>query len=176
MSFPKDISIFVVHNFPLPQCTPILVITATNTLLIKRSLTSTIRNTNIANLIPNLIPVRTRRRNGGYRTQRPISTPSNEEPAEEVQIVDVRCTLGHRPSDRTNKSDDVDQDTADIGRVAAPMEAKGEEIWGPALGAVQILDLEVAFAHDVVVADDDAGDGGEEDRVSAKIGREIVGG
>ena len=137
ISFTRDILVLFIHNLPLPHPTSILhMITPTNTLLIKWPLTSTIRNADIANLIPNLIPVRTRRWDGGYLAQRPVCTPSNEEPAEEVQIVDVCRALGHRLSNRTHKPDDVDQDPADIGRVAAPMEAESEVVWGVVLGAV----------------------------------------
>ena len=136
MPLPSLISILII-NLPLPHPTPILhMITPTNALLIKRPLTRPIRNTDVANLIPNLIPVRTRRRNGRDLAQRPIRTPSNQEAAEEIQVVDVCCALGHRLSDRTHEPDDVDQDPADVGRVAAPVEAEGEVVRGMVLGAV----------------------------------------
>lgn len=45
------------------------------------------------------------------------------------------------------------------------MEAEGEVIGRGGLGGVELADLVVALADPVVVADDDAGDGGEEDGV-----------
>ena len=45
------------------------------------------------------------------------------------------------------------------------METVGIDVGGVFTGAVQVLDYEVAFSDEVVVADHDAGDGGEEDGV-----------
>ena len=55
------------------------------------------------------------------------------------------------------------------------MEAEREVVGGRGLRRVQVADLVVAFAHEVVVCDEDAGDGGEEDGVGAEVGREVVG-
>lgn len=43
------------------------------------------------------------------------------------------------------------------------------------MGTVQGLGAEIASADEVVVADDDAGDGGKEDRVGAEVNDEVVG-
>ncbi len=56
------------------------------------------------------------------------------------------------------------------------MEAEGVEIGGGGGCGVEVADLEVAVADEVVVGDDDAGDGGEEDGVSGEVGGEVVGG
>jgi len=47
------------------------------------------------------------------------------------------------------------------------VEAEGEVVGGGFTGRVKIFDLVVAMADEVVVTDDDAGDGGEEDGVGA---------
>ena len=64
-----------------------------------------------------------------------------------------------------NEANDVDQDTANISRIATPVEAKGKVIRGAIAGGVEIPDLVVAAADNVVVTDDDTGDRGEEDRI-----------
>lgn len=56
------------------------------------------------------------------------------------------------------------------------MEAEGEIVGRAFLGGVEVPDLVVAAADDVVVADYDAGYGGEEDAVGGEVGCEIVAG
>ena len=56
------------------------------------------------------------------------------------------------------------------------MEAHDEVVWGVLLGGVEVFDLEVAATDQVVVGDDDAGDGGEEDGVGGEVGGEVIGG
>jgi len=106
--------------------------------------------------------------------QKPVRPPSNNKSAEEIQVVDVRCTFRHGFPDGADEADDVDEDAADVGGVAAPVEAEGEEVGGRGLGGVEVADLKVAVADEVVVADDDAGDGGEEDGVGGEVGGEVV--
>ena len=55
------------------------------------------------------------------------------------------------------------------------MEAESEKVRRGRLGRVEVADLVVAFPHDVVVGDDDAGDRREEDGVCAEVGCKIVG-
>ena len=47
------------------------------------------------------------------------------------------------------------------------MEAKGEVVRGGLAGGIELFDLVIAAADEIVVADDDTGDGGEEDGVGA---------
>ena len=55
------------------------------------------------------------------------------------------------------------------------MKTEGEVIGGGGLGGVEVADLVVTAAHEVVVADYDAGNGGEEDGVGGEVGCEVVG-
>ena len=55
------------------------------------------------------------------------------------------------------------------------METEGEVIGGGGLGGVQVPDLVVAAAYEVVVADYDTGNGGEEDGVGGEVGCKVVG-
>ena len=126
---------------------------------------SSVSNTNIPDLVPNLHPLLTAGRNRTNLAQDPVRQARDDETREEVDVIDVFGTLRHRPSYGSNESDDVDEDTADIGRVSAPVEAEGEVVRGCFAGGVEVRYLVVAAADDVVVADDDASDRGEEDRV-----------
>lgn len=97
--------------------------------------------------------------------QCPVCQARDDETGEEVDVVNVFGTLRHRFPNGSNESDNVDEDPADIGCVSAPMEAEGKVVRCRFAGGVEVLDLVVAAADDVVVADDDAGDRGEEDGV-----------
>ncbi len=74
-------------------------------------------------------------------------------------------TLRYRLSNGPNESDDIDKDTADIGCVSAPVEAKGEVVGCRFAGGVEVPYLVVAAADDVIVADNDASNRREEDRI-----------
>lgn len=54
------------------------------------------------------------------------------------------------------------------------MHSKREVVWSGTLSRVELLDLEVATADKVVVADDDTGNGGKEDGVRGEVGGEAV--
>ena len=56
------------------------------------------------------------------------------------------------------------------------MESESKEVRGVFLGGVEVADLVVAAANNVIVADYDAGDGGKKDRVGGKVGCEVIGG
>lgn len=56
------------------------------------------------------------------------------------------------------------------------MKPESEVIRGRGAGGVEVADLEVTFADEVVIADYHARDGGEEDAVGRQIGCEVVGG
>ena len=134
------------------------MITPTNALLIKWPLTRPIRHTNISNLLPDFIPVRARRRDREEPRQEIVRGTRNKEATEEVQVVDICRAFGHGLANGSDEPNNVDKDAANVGRVAAPREAEGVEVWRVRLGRVEIFDLEVAFSDDVVIADDDARD------------------
>lgn len=121
---------------------------------------SSISHTNIPNLVPNLHPSLTAGRNWTNLAQDPVRQARDEETGEEVDIVDVFRTLRHRLSNGSNESDDVDEDTAYIGCISAPMESKSEVVGCRFAGGVEVRYLVVTAAHDVVIADDDASDRG----------------
>lgn len=122
-----------------------------------------------------LKPAITDRGDGEEFTQRPVDQARDDEPGEEVDAVDVRGADRDGFSDRADEADDVDEDAGDVGGVSAPGPAKPVEIGAIVVGGVEFLELEVALADDVVVADDDAGDAGKEDRICGEIGGEAVG-
>ena len=135
-----------------------------------------IRHTDIPNLLAHLVPIIAPGLHMPHLGQQPVRSPRHKEAAEEIQVIDVGCALGDGFPDRADEADDVDEDAADVGCVAAPVETEGVVVGGGGPGGVEVFDLEVALADDVIIADDDAGDGGEEDGVGAEVGGEIVGG
>ena len=54
------------------------------------------------------------------------------------------------------------------------MEAECEEVWRGWASGVKVPDLVIAFANNVIIANDDTGNGRKEDRVGRQVGREIV--
>ena len=118
---------------------------------------SPISDADIPDLIPNFHPLLTAGRNWADLAQGPVSQARDDETSEEIDVVDVFGTLWHRLSNGSDKSDNIDEDAADIGCVSTPMEAVGEIIGCRFLGGVKVPDLVVASTDDVVVADDDAG-------------------
>lgn len=135
-----------------------------------------VRHARVPDLVPDLHPPIARRRHREEPAQQVVCPARHDEAAEEVEVVQVRRPLGHLLPNRPDEPDDVDQDPADVRRVPAPGEPKGVVVGGAGPGGVQVADLKVALADEVVVADDDAGDGGEEDGVGGEVGGEVVGG
>ena len=156
---PRDILLVALEMRLIPTSIPAIPI------IIPLPTPTPIRNANIPNLIPDLHPPLTTRRNRADPTKRIISPTGDQKPRKEVQIVNIGRALGDRFADGADETDDVDEDAADVGGVAAPVEAEGEVVGGGFAGGVEVADLIVAAADEVVVADDDAGDGGEEDGV-----------
>ena len=107
-------------------------------------------------------------------TEQIINPEGNKEPAEEIEVVDICSTGGDLPSNGAHESDNVNQDAANVSGVATPVEAKGEVIRGAFACSIKVFDLKVAFADNVVVADNDSGNGREENRVCAEVGGEVV--
>ena len=126
---------------------------------------SPVSNTDVSNLIPNLHPPLTASRDRTDLAQGPVRQARDDETGEEVDIVDICGTLRDRLSNGSDESNNVDQDTADIGCVSTPMKAIGEVIRSRFASGVEIRYLIIAAADDVVVADNDTGDRGEEDGV-----------
>lgn len=127
---------------------------------------SPIGNTDIPDLISNLHPFLTAGRNRGNLAQGPVCQACDYETGEEVDVVDVLGTHGHRFPNGTNKSDNVDKDTANIRCISAPVEAESEVVRCRFAGRVEVLYLVVSAADDVVIAYDNACNGREEDRIS----------
>ena len=95
---------------------------------------SPISNTDIPYFIPNLHPSLTAARNRRNLAQGPVCHGRDDEASEEIDIIDVFGTLGHRLPNGPNESDNVDKNTANIGCVSAPVEAESEKVRGRFLG------------------------------------------
>ena len=96
-------------------------------------------------------------------------------PYEEIQPGDVnRCYWHPRNSKRVHEPEDIGQDAAAIAQIRAPRPAVPVVVRRGLLTAVQTLQLQVFFPHNVVIADDDAGDAGEEDRVCGQVYGELA--
>jgi hypothetical protein len=103
-------------------------------------------------------------------------------------------------ADSTNKANNIDQYTANISCVSTPVKPKGEIVRRCSLCGIQILDLKIPLsevgelfvgdmiegetklssqgtylADNVIIADDDACNRREEDRVCRKVGGKVVG-
>lgn len=143
-------------------------------LLIVLVLAIRVRHRNIHNLLAHLTPHVARRGDRTDLAQPPVHSARHQEPREEVQIVDALRTDRHIDANRACETDNVDHNTRDVGRIAAPVEAESVVVGACFLTAVQILDLQVPLADDVVVADHDACDGRQEHRVRGEIGGEGV--
>lgn len=89
----------------------------------------------------------------------------DDEAAEKVEVIDVLCALGYGCSDGAGESNDVDEDTSNVGGKAAPMETITEVVGTSLESRVKIADLKVAFADPIVVANHDASDRRQEDRI-----------
>ena len=164
----------------IPALNPLRILTptaATHTLHIKHPFPGPVRHTDVPDLLADLIPIRAPGLHVAHVVgQQPVCPARDQEAAEEIQVVDVGGTLGDGLADGADEADDVDEDAADVGGVAPPVEAEGVVVRGRGAGGVEVFDLEVAAADEVVVADNDACDGGEEDGVGAEVGGEVVGG
>lgn len=124
-----------------------------------------IRNGKIINIDIDLVPVVTRRRHGEQPCEDVVHPTGNDHAGEVVDVVDILRADGNVPADGAGEADYVDQDAGEVGGVGAPGESVAEEIGVCFAGAVQGFDVQVAAADYVVVADHDAGNGGEEEGV-----------
>ena len=153
----EDSLLEILTNLPFPHIRP-LVITSFQRVRARRTLfiTPSIRDADIRNLVADLHPTITGRRDREEATEKVIRAAGDDETAEKVEIVDVLGADGDGAADGANEADDVDEDAGDVGRVATPVETEPEIVGARLLGAVEFCDLQVAFADNVVIADDDA--------------------
>lgn len=123
----------------------------------------------------NFIPRVACGRNREKPRQEVVRGAGDEESREIIDVVDVRGALRHIDTDRTHESNDVDQKTTDIRRISSPGNTAVAIIRTVGASVVQVFDVEIALAHQVVVANHRAGNGGEENRVGGKVDSELVG-
>lgn len=147
---------------------PIVILLITNFL--------SIRDIVLININIDFIPDLTGSRDREKLRQKPIHSTRNKDASEIIDVVNVLRANGDVPADGTGKSDDVDQNTGEVGGVGAPREPIFVIVWISLAGAVYGFNVEVAAANDVIVADHDAGDGGKEKGVSREVSGELVGG
>lgn len=103
-----------------------------------------------------------------------VRSSCDDEATEEIETVDIRCANWDRLANRSDKADNIDEDTANVGRVTSPRETERVVVGGCLLGGVEILDPEVAAADEVVIADNNTGNGGEENGIGGEVGGEVV--
>jgi len=126
--------------------------------------------------IPLFAPHLARCRNREVATQQIVHQTRDNEAREEIDAVDVDGADGHGFADGVHEADNVDQDAADVGCVAAPGPTKPVKVGGAGLRRVQIAQRQVSPANKVIVADYDTGDAGQEDGIGGEVGGEVVGG
>lgn len=144
-------------------------------LIIPLAFIAVIGDADIGNLIAHFHPDIAGRRDRADFAKNPVGDASNQESSKEIEVVNALGANGHFAANGTGKAHDVDEDTGNVGGVAAPMETQGVVVWTGFLARVEISDLQVALAHDVIVTDHDAGNGRKEDRVRGEISGEVVG-
>lgn len=104
-----------------------------------------------------------------------VHTPGDDESAKEVDVVHVLRADGDITSHGTDESDDIYQNSSEVGCVAVPREAKGIEVRPMPAGAVKFLNIEEPLADEVIVRDDNSSNGGEKDGVGRESCRECTG-
>ena len=113
---------------------------------------------NIRDLISDLIPVITRRRDREKVAQQIVGAGCNNEAAKKVEVVKILRPDGDFTADCPYETDNVDKDPRDVGKVTSPVEAEPKVIGTLLTSAIEISDLVVAFTYEVIVGDDDTGD------------------
>lgn len=99
----------------------------------------------------------------------------DEEARKVIDVVDILSPQGDGTTDSARKADDIDKDTREIRGIRMPGESEDEVIWPSLAGAIEIFDLKVAFAVEIVVTDHGTGNGRQEDRIGREICGELVG-
>src|ERR1700760_2189979 len=101
----------------------------------------------VTDLIADLHPDVTDRRDREEHAKQVVGDGCNDEAHEKVEAVNVCRTNRDFRTDCTGETDDIDENAKDIGNVSAPMDAHPEVVWPDLAAAVQILDLQVSFAY-----------------------------
>lgn len=131
---------------------------------------------NLVDFVADLHPHVARRWYRADLAQQPVHDAADDEPGKVVEVVDVGCAGRHLAADGPREAHDVDEDSRNVCGVAAPVEAGCEEVGGTLAARVELLDVVVALADDVVVAEHDSCNRRKENRVGGKIGGKIVAG
>lgn len=109
------------------------------------------------------------------QAQQPVDASGHDEAGEEVEVVDVRRADGHLHADCADEAHKVDEQSAEVGSVPDPRHPADAVVRPILVGAVQLPEVEVPLAHEVVVAAHDAADGRQEDGVGGEIRGELAG-
>jgi hypothetical protein len=126
-----------------------------------------IRKTRVNNLITHLHPHLARSRDRTETIEQIIRRRCNDKAAEEVQVVDVLRSNGDFLADSTNKTNNIDQYTANISRVSTPVEPKSEIVRRIFLCRIQILNLKIPLGavSELFVGDMIRGRGNETEHI-----------
>ncbi|KAK5633060.1 hypothetical protein RRF57_008773 [Xylaria bambusicola] len=147
----------------------------------------------LVDLVSNLKPCVTAGRDWEHFAADPVHGCSYNESSEEVNVVDVlflvvsKCYfwLNSRVLKRpitagitycsaywhitainsADESHNVDQDTGNIAGVCAPIDTERKEVRAGVACVVEFLDSKITAPHEVIIANHDASDGAQEDRV-----------
>lgn len=147
---------------------------ARNVLFIVILASSVVANSQVVNLVANLHPAAARRGDRENLAQAPVHAERDQEAAEVVDVVDIGSSLWHGLADGTGETDNVDQNTRNVGGISAPMDTEGVEVRSLLATIVEFLELEIPLSHEVVVGYHDSSDGAEEHTVGGKIGGKLV--
>lgn len=83
--------------------------------------------------------------------------------------------MGDRFANGPDEAHNVNENSAYVRCITAPVKAKREVVRGRSVGRVEVFDLIVTTPNHIVVADDDTCNGGEEHGIGAQISDEIAG-
>lgn len=98
----------------------------------------------------------------------------DDDSSEKVQVVNVRGANGDLGTHCPCETNHVDDDTENVGDVGAPVDTKGVPVGVLLASRVQIFNLVISLAHDIVVAEDHASNAREEDGVCREVSGEAV--
>jgi len=96
------------------------------------------------------------------------------EAGEEGHLVDTGCGQRDGSASGSSESDDVNEDTEDVGSVRAEVDTPGIVVPAIFSGIVKIFHIIVTTTDNVVFSDHNASNRAEEDRVRGEVGSEVV--